>query len=75
MISKRKFIQIILVSVAMILILISIASATPFAYITNIASNNISIIDTATHNIVANVSVGTNPYGIAVTPDGTEKYM
>jgi YVTN family beta-propeller protein len=74
-VSKQKFIQITLVSAAIILMLISIAGATPFAYITNSGSNNISVIDTATNTVTANISVGMYPYGVAVTPDGTKVYV
>src|SRR2546425_13328919 len=35
--------------------------ATPFAYIPNSGSNNVSVIDTATVTVVATVGVGINP--------------
>jgi YVTN family beta-propeller protein len=50
------------------------AHATPFAYITNSHSNDVSVIDTATNTVVATVPVGGNPYGVAVDPDGTRVY-
>ena len=49
--------------------------AGPFAYITNYYSNNVSVIDTATDKVVADVNVGNAPFGVAVTPDGTKVYV
>jgi 40-residue YVTN family beta-propeller repeat len=57
------------------LMLVSITGATPFAYITNSASNNVSVIDTATNIITATVNVGNTPIGAAVAPDGTKVYV
>jgi len=55
--------------------LISTVDAVPFEYITNIGSNNISVIDTATNTIVTNVSIGSVPSGVAVSPDGLKVYV
>ena len=65
---NTKWYSIALVSVAMILGLISIAGAATFAYITNLASNNVYVIDTATNNVTATVNGLNNPYGVAVNP-------
>ncbi|MHB8102522.1 MAG: YVTN family beta-propeller repeat protein [Methanosarcina sp.] len=46
-----------------------------YAYITNTGSNNVSVIDTATNKVIDNVDVGTNPSGVAVTPNGTKVYV
>ena len=51
------------------------AQAAPFAYITNFSSNTVSILDTASNTVVATVPVGSNPYGVAVTPDGARVYV
>ena len=51
------------------------AEAKPFAYVTNIASNTVSVIDTATNTVVATVPVGRLPQGVAITPDGTHAYV
>jgi YVTN family beta-propeller protein len=59
----------------MILMLMSIAGGTPFVYITNSGSNNVSVIDTATNTVTATVSVGYNPLGVTVSPDGTNIYV
>jgi YVTN family beta-propeller protein len=75
MINKHKLYSITLMSAAILLMLISIAGAAPFAYITNQNSNNITVIDTATNNIKANVTGLNYPIGVAVTPDGTKVYV
>ena len=53
------------------------AEAQPFAYVANAdpISNNVSVIDTATNTVVATIPVGTIPFGVAVTPDGTKVYV
>src|SRR5262244_2845507 len=51
------------------------AEAKPFAYVTNSASNTVSVIDTATNTVVATVPVGSVPLGVAITPDGTRAYV
>jgi YVTN family beta-propeller protein len=51
------------------------ASAAPFAYITNYVDNTTSVIDIATNNVTATVPVGTGPGGVAVSPDGTKVYV
>ena len=45
------------------------------AYISNQNSNNVSVINTATNTVTATVTVGTNPLGVAVSPDGTRAYV
>jgi YVTN family beta-propeller protein len=55
--------------------LVSIADAAPFAYITNSIDNTVSVIDTATNIVAATVNVGPNPHGVAVTPDGKKVYV
>ena len=45
------------------------SSASPalhVAYVTNSSSNNVSVIATATNTVVATVTVGTQPEGIAI---------
>ncbi len=44
-------------------------------YVTNLASNNVSVINTANNTVTAQVPVGNWPYGVAVTPDGTQVYV
>ena len=51
------------------------ANADGFVYVTNTFSQNVSVIDRATNTVVATVSVGDNPEGVAVTPDGTSVFV
>ncbi len=57
------------------LTLVSIVGASPFAYITNAESDNISVIDTATNKVTATISVGSNPIGVVIDPNGTKIYV
>lgn len=45
------------------------------AYITNYASNTVSVIDTREHMVLEHVPVGQMPRGVAVSPDGREVYV
>ena len=51
------------------------AGAVPFAYISNSGSNTVSVIDTATNTVTANVAVGAEPTGVAVNAFGTRVYV
>ncbi|MGV8076726.1 MAG: PKD domain-containing protein [Methanosarcina sp.] len=57
------------------LMLVGIAGASPFAYITNEESNDISVIDIPTNKVTATISVGSNPVGAAINPNGTKVYV
>jgi len=58
-----------------VLILVGVAGASPFAYIANLESNTVSVIDTATDTVTATVNVGIEPSGAAVSPNGTRVYV
>ncbi len=45
------------------------------AYVTNVGSNNVSVIDTATNTVIATVAVGSPPLFVAITPDGSRAYV
>src|SRR5262249_30821174 len=45
------------------------------AYITNLVSPNVSVIDTATNTVIATIPVGIGQNGVAVTPDGSKVYV
>ncbi|MDQ1253377.1 MAG: hypothetical protein QG646_2544 [Euryarchaeota archaeon] len=47
----------------------------PYAYITNEYENTVFLIDTATNAVAGIVKVGSNPVGVAVSPDGTKAYV
>ncbi len=46
-----------------------------YAYIANSYDNTTSVIDTATNNITATIPVGIDPFGVAVTQDGSKVYV
>jgi YVTN family beta-propeller protein len=45
------------------------------AYVTNYASNNVSVIDTATKRVLTSVPAGSSPVGVVVSPDGSKAYV
>jgi uncharacterized protein (TIGR03437 family) len=45
------------------------------AYVANFGSGNVSVIDTSSNTVIATVMVGSQPQGIAVTPDGASVYV
>ena len=47
------------------------AAAAPFAYVPNEGSGTLSVIDTATDQVVADIAVGARPRGTAIAPDGS----
>src|SRR5689334_14984720 len=51
------------------------ARAAPFAYVANEGSGTLSVLDTATDQVVADIAVGAKPRGTAVSPDGKTAYV
>ena len=50
--------------------------AQPFAYVTNNASHNVSVINTSTNTeVLPRIPVGFYPFGVAFTPDGAFAYV
>lgn len=49
---------------------ISTAQSTTFAYITNQISDTVSVIDTSSNQLIANLNVGHRPAGVAASSDG-----
>lgn len=45
------------------------------AYITNYGGNSVSVIYAASNAVVATIPVGTGPYGVAVSSDGSRVYV
>src|ERR1044071_8675398 len=45
------------------------------AYIPNSGSSNLSVISTPSNTVIATVSLGSAPYDVAVTPDGSKVYV
>ncbi len=71
----QTFNKTLVIMVLVFLMLVGIAGASPFAYITNEGSNSISVIDTTTNKVTATIPVGSNPIGVAVNPNGTKVYV
>ncbi|MDJ0106300.1 beta-propeller fold lactonase family protein, partial [Rhodococcus erythropolis] len=44
-------------------------------YVTNLGSDSVSVIETATNTVAATVPVGASPAGVAITPDGGHAYV
>ena len=53
----------------------SASGALHAAYVTNLQSNNVSVIATATNTVVGAVPVGNSPFCVAITPDGSHAYV
>ncbi len=49
--------------------------AQPYAYVANLGSDTISVVDTATQTAVTIIPVGDDPDGVAATPDGALVYV
>jgi YVTN family beta-propeller protein len=48
--------------------LVAVAPDGKHAYVTNLASNNVSVIDTGSDTVAATVPVGSNPVGVSIVP-------
>jgi YVTN family beta-propeller protein len=61
---------------ALSLTAVSAAVAAPFAYVSHFTSpGTVSVIDQATNTVVASITVGNLPGGVAVNPAGTRAYV
>jgi YVTN family beta-propeller protein len=47
----------------------------PFAYVANINSNTVSVINIPTSSVASTIPVGSGPWGVAVSPDQTQVYV
>lgn len=54
---------------------IQISYAQSVAYVANLGSNNVSVINTSSNTVSATINVGSQPNGVAITPDGTRAYV
>ena len=73
--NNKKLYSIALASIAMILMLVSIAGAAPYAYVPNSGDGTVSVIDTSTNTVTATVHVGSYPTGVSVNPAGKTVYV
>jgi YVTN family beta-propeller protein len=61
---------------ALVMCLVGAEAGAQNAYITNAADGTVSVIATATNSVIgAPVTVGQNPLGLAVTPNGSTVYV
>jgi YVTN family beta-propeller protein len=61
-----------------VILALHLGSASAFAqnaYITNSGSNTVSVLNTATGTVTATINVGSAPYGVAVSADGSKTYV
>jgi YVTN family beta-propeller protein len=56
-------------------VLAGLAHGQTVAYVANAQSNNVSVIDTQTNQVVATIPVGQTPVGVVFSPDGTRAYI
>jgi YVTN family beta-propeller protein len=47
----------------------------PRAYVTNVLSNSVSVVSTATNEVETTIAVGKEPRGIAISPDAASAYV
>lgn len=59
------------------LICASFANAAPYAYITNLSDNTVSVIDVEKNAYIKKITLGTGlePYGVAISSDGSRVYV
>ena len=53
----------------------SATTATPTAYVLNLANNTVTSIDTGTNAVGSTISAGSGPTEVAITPDGATAYV
>lgn len=53
----------------------SAANAQPFAYVSNLSGNVITVVNTSNGTVSATIRVPPGPTGLAVTPDGSSVYV
>jgi len=58
-----------------IITVVSTVKTSKYAYIPNYNSNTVSVIDLANNNVIATIGVGSQPTGVAITPDGSKVYI
>ena len=70
-----SFIGVLGIIILALFLLVSIAGAAPYAYITNQGDNTVSVIDTANDTVTATIPVGNGPLAVAISPDGKKVYV
>lgn len=62
-------------ALAVVLAAATVGQAQQRAYVANLGSNSVSVIDSETAGVVATVPVGDNPDGVVASPDGRLVYV
>ena len=60
---------------ALVFFPVSLTHATPVLYIPNNSSNTVSVMDGSTYSVIKTISVGQDPYGVGVSPDGKSVFI
>ena len=47
----------------------------PFAYVANMSSDTVSVVNIPTSSVINTVQVGSGPWGVAISPDQTQVYV
>ncbi|HEY6390812.1 MAG TPA: malectin domain-containing carbohydrate-binding protein [Bryobacteraceae bacterium] len=68
---QKSWIPLVLIST----LPLATAYAQPYAYVSNLSGNSLSVVNTANNTIAATISVAASPSGLAVTPDGGSVYV
>ncbi|WP_424356569.1 hypothetical protein [Methanocella sp. MCL-LM] len=67
--------RLLLISILLLLLTTGVAAAADFGYVTNTNSNTVSVIDLNSNTVSTNITVGTQPIGVATNPGGTRIYV
>jgi YVTN family beta-propeller protein len=54
---------------------VSVALSTPLVYVTNSETNIVTVFDIAKGKVTAQIGMGTEPFGIAFSPEGARAYV
>ena len=72
----NKLMKYLIITIALAyLSLLPDLTARPLAYVSNERSNSVTVIDTATDEVVDTIAVGARPRGIGLSPDGSILYL
>jgi YVTN family beta-propeller protein len=72
---NKQYARKLLISLLLINALSIAVSAQPYAYVSNISGNNVSVVNAANNTVVASIPVDASPEGLAVTPNGGLVYV
>ncbi len=67
--------RLVAAAVAPVYLLAAPVLAQPYAYVANLGSDDVSVIDAHSNSVIATVPVGQDPDGIVATSDGSRVYV